>query len=233
MLPASALSVKQEVKRCGGARAGGKVAQDEPESRQLPLHRHFVMSEPEQTPPACVPTPALFGWRRKRSCLLRKRITYLLVLLQEEIWPEGDRKGPRPSRPNPCLYYDYASGSQTALSRGGGGCGVEWRPLRSPFPWYQQSFTSSETGSLSFRVAKGTPTRVPTHGTDIFWGRRGTPTRVPALRPHPPASLRMFASVIYRRCANQSRVCGTLLRRSGRVRPVLRGRLPLGSGRAR
>jgi len=211
----SALSMKQAVAKNGGARARGKIALEEPKSRQFPLHRHGMVSEPEQTPPACVPTPALFGWRRKRSCLLRKRITYLLVLLQEESWPEGDRKGPRPSRPNPCLYYDYASGSQTALSRGGGGCGVEWRPLRSPFPWYQQSFTSSETGSLSFRVAKGTPTRVP------------------ALRPHPPASLRMFASVIYRRCANQSRVCGTLLRRSGRVRPVLRGRLPLGSGRAR
>jgi len=80
----SALSVTQAVRSCGGARAGGRMAQEDPESRQLPFHKHAVVSESEQTPPACVLTPSLFGWRRKRNGLLHKRIAYLLFLLQEE-----------------------------------------------------------------------------------------------------------------------------------------------------
>jgi hypothetical protein len=68
----SALSVKHAVMRDGGALAGGKMAQeDAPESRQLPFHKHGVVSESEQTPPPCVLTSSLFGWRRKSKCLLR------------------------------------------------------------------------------------------------------------------------------------------------------------------
>ncbi len=60
------------------------MAQEDPESRQLPFHKHAVVSASEQTPPACVLTPLLFGWRRKRNGLLSKRIAYLSFLLQEE-----------------------------------------------------------------------------------------------------------------------------------------------------
>jgi hypothetical protein len=60
------------------------MAQEEPESQQPPFHKHGVVSESEQTSPACVLTPALFSWRRKRNGLLHQRIAYLLFLLQEE-----------------------------------------------------------------------------------------------------------------------------------------------------
>jgi hypothetical protein len=60
------------------------MAQEEPESKQPPFHKHVVVSESEQTSPACVLTPALFSWRRKRNALLHERIAYLLFLLQEE-----------------------------------------------------------------------------------------------------------------------------------------------------
>ena len=54
------------------------MAQEEPESKRLPSHKHAVVSESEQTPPARVLTPSFFSWRRKRNGLLRKRIAYLL-----------------------------------------------------------------------------------------------------------------------------------------------------------
>ena len=60
------------------------MAQENLESRHLPFHKQRMVSDSEQTPPACVLTPSLFGCRRKRTCLLRKSIAYRLFLSQEE-----------------------------------------------------------------------------------------------------------------------------------------------------
>jgi len=60
------------------------MGEDDPESRQLPPPQALRCGRSEKTSTACVLTPSLFGWRRKKSCLLRKRIAYLLFPLQEE-----------------------------------------------------------------------------------------------------------------------------------------------------
>ena len=50
---------------------------------------------------------------------------------------KGDRKGPRPSQPNPRLYYDYGRGSRCVIIVEAGVDDVDgWGPLRSPFLGY-------------------------------------------------------------------------------------------------
>ena len=66
---------------CGGARAWGRMIQRADNS---PPPQAWRCGRFEKTSTACVLTPSLFGWRRKKSCLLRKRIAYLLFPLQEE-----------------------------------------------------------------------------------------------------------------------------------------------------